>query len=220
MNLLIGSVFLLSEIIILLVSYKYIYRKKTTASWSSGEFLRALAGYYFYVIKNKIYSSEDGEVNNFLQENTETRYILFREIAFGLALVLFLPCIVVFLCNRLPYASVIVYLAGLGVLLDHLKESRVKLMSLLNESAKFLYKFRRIARQNTRKEKNGESEKKERENRSVNKTEMLLLLTAVICSVILSASIITDIINRGIPGVLNWKKSVFFSPFFTVILLL
>lgn len=164
LDFIIGGSFFLLEIVLVIVCYELIYRKRNVTNWTFGDFGKALIGYYFFVIKYTISSSKKNrDMDDFLEKNVDLRYALWEHTIFGGILLLFLPVIVAALIKhiQMPLINVIVYAAGLSVLLDHLKESRIKLTNILNESHKFLFRYKRIRKQMKEGEKEEEAEDKE-----------------------------------------------------------
>ena len=140
----IGFSFFLSELIIIWICYELIYRKKNISGISFWNFIRKVLEYYLFMLKYRR-SLKAQEMNDFLQQNSELRYELLEKSVFGVGSVIFLPIIVVLMSRYIifPGAVGFFYVAGLGVLLRNLKEARIVLMYLLNESQKFLFKFSR-----------------------------------------------------------------------------
>lgn len=85
-------------------------------------------------------------MDNLLEQNGELRYALFLQGGLEIVRVTVIPGLTVLMmqCFCYSWISVIIFLTGVNVWIDRLKESRIKNMILLNEGQKFLYKLERI----------------------------------------------------------------------------
>lgn len=129
------------------VCYRFIYQKKCTTNKSLLDFIRSLIGYYIFIVKYRRHRiSQDQEMDDFLEKNGEFRVTLFLQGGSGTTCVLAIPSITVLIMRFFRYSwfSVVIFLAGANVWIKTLKESRIKIMILLNEGQKFLYQFERI----------------------------------------------------------------------------
>lgn len=225
MNLFIGSSFFLLEIIIIWICYTFIYKKKNTSNRSFWFFVRMLIGYYLFMLKYRFQSSmKNCEMDDFLQQYSELRYLIFEKSALGIAEIIGLPFIVVFMirCFSFPGISFLIYLAGLGVFLESLKESRIVLMSLLNESQKFLFKFDRKKKymrqeETTESEKHGTSEKQQKEkNRILKLVIVLLMIACADITMILLLRDMPEMLRKVISRTFHLKDTAYLSPFFIV----
>lgn len=223
MNLFVWASFFLSEMLIIFVCYHFIYKKKNLSNWSFLHFLKLLIGYYVFIIRYRLrLIQRNCTMDDFLQKNGSLRYMLFRYVFFGSFLSVFLPGAVVFLMNFLhfPFAAFIIYLAGLSVLIDRLRNLRVSLMYILNESHKFLFKFQREKKQLRRKKEENEVEKDRTvRNQSIEKSKILMAAPMAVCGSIVSILMIREIIKIGRTKTFNLKDSVFSSPFFITVYL-
>lgn len=84
-------------------------------------------------------------MDQFLQKHQDLRNQMYLRGLTGMAEVVVLPFLIVWIIRYLNIAGIgfLVYAAGLGTLLGSLKEYRIMIMSLLNESQKFLFQFTR-----------------------------------------------------------------------------
>ena len=139
--------FLVFELVVTAVCYRFIYQKKCTTNKSLLDFIRSLIGYYIFILKYRRHRIlQDQEMDDFLEKNGEFRVTLFLQGGSGTISVLAIPSIVVLIMRffRYSWISVIIFFAGANVWIKTLKESRIKIMILLNEGQKFLYQFERI----------------------------------------------------------------------------
>ncbi len=222
MNLFIGGSFFLSEITIIWICYKFIYKKKNTSNRFFWDFFRMLIGYYLFVLKYRFQSSmRNCEMDDFLQQYSELRYSIFEKSALGIVEIIALPFIVVFMIRCFSFLGVpfLIYIAGLGVFLENLKESRIALMVLLNESQKFLFKFDRrkkyMRREETaEREKHRTLEKQQKEKSRMLKIFIVLLMIA--CADITMILVLRDMLREVVSRAVHLKDTVYLSPFFIV----
>lgn len=222
-DLLIGFSFFLLEIVILLICYEFIYRKRNLANWTIIDFLKALTGYYFSIIKYTLCSSaRDRDMDEFLEKNSEFRFALWEYTAFGGMLLIFLPGIIALLIKyiQLPLFKVVIYLAGISVLLDRLRQSRIDLTYLLNESHKFLFKYQKISNKTRKTEGEGGSENQEIVEDSPKSRVLIIMALSAICSCLLFGLFGKDFILREVLKGFSGKSSALFSPFSVILLLI
>lgn len=224
MSLFIGFSFFLLEIVILLICYELIYRKKNLVNWTVIDFLKALTKYYFSSVKYKLRpSARNHDMDEFMENNSELSSVLWEYTVFGGMLLIFLPGIITLLIKniQLPFFNVIIYFSGIGVLLDRLKHSRIDLIYLLNESHKFLFRYHKMSAQIRAKEKEGgTADQGIVENGLKNRVIILVVSWLMICGCLLLGLISINFIEGETLKNFNLKKAISFSPFFAILLLI
>lgn len=198
------------EIVILSICYRFIYKRKTLVNWSIVDYLKTLIAYYFFMIKYTLCSSDkDRDMDEFLDKNMKLRYALGEQIVFGCILLLFLPGMVVLLIRHIqfPMISVIAYAAGISVLLDRLKESRINLIYLLNESHKFLFRYKKIRVQMKGRGKKEKIESKQVEKNTIkDRIRILIVALLITCGSFLFALTSRNFIIEVVLGSLNLEQ--------------
>lgn len=128
--------FFIFELVFMAVCYKFIYQKKSTTNKSLFDFIRSLTGYYIFIVRYKHHRSlKDQEMDAFLEKNGDFRHTLYQQGVLGMASVIIMPSVTVFLIGwyHAPGLAVLILLAAASVWMDMLKKSRIKIMTLLNE---------------------------------------------------------------------------------------
>lgn len=215
-NLVIGFSFFFLEIVLALVCYQFIYRRRNITNWTLAYFLKTLVGYYFFIIKYTICSStKNRDMDEFLDTNSDLRYALWEHTIFGCMLLLFLPVIAVILINYIqsPLMDVIVYIAGLSVLLDHLKQSRIELTNILNESQKFLFRFMKVRKQ-IKGGKKGETTEEKGSIKNIDKYRVAILIAVIfiICNSLLILTVGKNIVIKILTGSYDLKHTTRIFP--------
>ncbi len=219
-DLTLGLVFFLSEIIIIWICYKFIYKKKNISDRSFLTFFKILIGYYIFMLKYKLCPSQrNHNMDEFLQEYSKLRYSIFMYSFFGMAELFILPVIVIVIRRymHLSFLSFLIfYLAGLSVLLEQLYESRINLMFLLNESQIFLYKFNKKKKFNMKKNITNKENKNDKvqQKKKVSILEIILVWLIIICCVAMFVLELKNISEKNILELLNLKDFVFISPIY------
>lgn len=226
MSFLTGFSFFLAELVILWLCYHSIYRKSNTSSKSLWDFIRALSGYYSFMLAYRWrYRGKDPDMDQFLQKHQDLRNQMYLSGLTGMAEVVVLPFLIVWVIRYLNIAGIgfLVYAAGLGTLLGSLKEYRIMIMSLLNESQKFLFQFTRkkkhMKKEQARASKKQNAQKKWHWNKNMT-GQMIVIVLLIICADIVAIRMLKDMpqmMRNFLKGSMQLKSTVFFSPVFVVL---
>ena len=224
LGILVWFVFFVFELVCMAVCYKFIYQKKSITNKSLFDFIRLLAGYYIFIIRYKRHRiSQDQEMDNLLEQNGELRHALFLQGGLEIVRVTVIPSLTVLMiqCFCYSWISVIIFLAGVYVWIDRLKESRIKNMILLNEGQKFLYKLERIKKRMMNNQEVSKIQTKENGIKTGKKASIQIGITwfIIVCGDLLPIILFKDM--------LGWlfelrmiKETVFVLPVCIALLLL
>lgn len=223
----IAGSFFLTEIAIIWIWYKFVYRKKNISSRSFWDYFRMLIGYYVFMLKYRMHpSAKNSRMDDLFEQYSKLRYSLFKKYVFGVLEIIFLPIIVAFMNRNIHFsgAPFFIFIAGLGTFLDRLKKSRIELTSLLNESQVFLFKFnqKKAARGafETTKREHKDTEKYEKKQNIILKTGIvMLIITCGSISMLLALKDTMDMFRSAMSGVFR-IGDVFMSPPFIAMVLI
>lgn len=214
--------FLGFELITVVVCYKFIYKKKCTTSKSGFWLFRSLISYYIFIIKDKLhFVSKSNEMDDFLQETNEFRCTLFLNSLWGIACLIILPSITVFMTGYFKFSgiSAIIFLAAASLFFDMLKRSRIELMKLINEGHIFLTRFQQKKKGIFNKREKAKTDEVKGRIRIGRQSivEAVFVLLIVICGDIVLALILRDMLTEGIFGTFSFKESIYASPVFIIL---
>lgn len=209
----------------MVICYKFIYQKKCTSNKSLFGFIRSLAGYYIFIVKYKHHRIlKDQEMDAFLEKNDEFRHTLFQQCVLGMASVIILPSVTVFMICwfHAPGFSVLIFLAAASVWLDMLKKSRIIIMKQLNEGQVFLYKFEQKKKRLLNSQAVSKVQTKKNRIKIGKKAivQIGIVWFMIACGELVLILMLKDTLEGGIFDSRNIKETIFASPVFITLWLL
>lgn len=240
LNVILYISYIISEVVILLICYQLIYKKKNISNVSLLDFYKMLARYYIFIVKYKLHHTEkDCDFEKYLQENSKIRYQLFFFHVFGSMTLFVLPMILIFVTNLLlpiyhdfmtaflpePVFYLVVFISGISVFLTQLKEERIGLMEVLKQGQVFLVLFSRkkksfICKSGIKKGRQcrKQSRKKEKKAfRKISAVKVLLIVLMFTCGDITLILMQKDLIEITKRRTVHFDGLFSFTPLFFLI---
>lgn len=228
MGLLIGIIFFLFEIVIILICYQFIYKQTNISGRSLWDIFRMLIGYGIFMLKYRFCPSlRNREMDDFLEAHSELRFYIYEKSLRGILGIVIPPIVVALIIHyqHMLWMSVLVFIIGLGEFLKDLKESRVVLMSFLNERQKFLFQFHRKKKNMKKGRDAGGKGTKETEQQEAGKNRAWKVLAVLL--MIAFGDMAMILLTKNFPGMLenaavgnfSFIETVFMSPFFVALVL-
>lgn len=212
--------------VVLFICYKFIYKKKIISNKSFADYLKMLTSYYIFIIRYKCgcYKKSE-ELNDFLQQNYELRFILFQNVFGNIVGLCVLPLVLIIFIDysiRVEFIIILIF-AGVVSLEIEIKRKMPGLLRLVNQSQIFLYKIGKWKRYAVQGRRLLSNKKRGQANtlvkcfkkgfKSMDWLEAIIWLIMLLSSIVISIMVIQEIYFKGMGNFLRNQLDVRNSSF-------